>query len=177
VHASDKLVASARFPGRRGWGPLLSPNESKTRFGRRGRASVAAKSLRRTCFRMSLTDLADSISFGVVRPAYSRAINFRAYDRAALVSIKFYENGKEKSGERPYSRGTKCIRVGTNQQCNGLRLLSWRIYRCFARYLNLRQRDTRARSSDAWKRAYVHAREFCEFASVSIVDLFATVFR
>lgn len=45
-------------------GVPLSPDESKTWFGRRGRANVATMSSR-TCFRMSLTDLADSISFVV----------------------------------------------------------------------------------------------------------------
>jgi len=65
----DKLVASNEGgPGLVGGVPL-SPNESKTRFGRRGRASIAATSSR-ACFRMSLTDLADSISFAVIRPGH-----------------------------------------------------------------------------------------------------------
>lgn len=61
----------------------------------------------RACFRMSLTDLADSISFALVRPAYSRTINFRT--REPLAPIKFYEN--EKEGDARIERKTECIRT------------------------------------------------------------------
>lgn len=110
MHTSDKLVASARGPTWPEEVPL-SPNESKTRFGRRGRASIVATSSR-TCFRMSLTDLADSISFVVIRPAYSRTIKFHAHTREPLASIKFYEKTELAA---IFKIKKECIRVRMKQ--------------------------------------------------------------
>jgi len=58
---------------------------------RRGRANVIAAMSSRTCFRMSLTDLADSISFVVSCMAGIFGNYKLSYIEESLVLIKFYE--------------------------------------------------------------------------------------
>lgn len=93
VHESDKLVANAGTSR----GVPLSPDESKTWFGRRGRANVIAAMSSRTCFRMSLTDLADSISFVVSCMAGIFGNYKLSYIEESLVLIKFYEEERAAS--------------------------------------------------------------------------------